>query len=275
MFKSQTPAKFLLFLFLIFGSIPNLFAQTPRIVGHRGLDTYVPENTLTNFKISLGLHIGIEVDIRRTKDGVWVCLHDDLVDRTSNGKGSIKDYTYKELQKLDVGSSMSDYFKGERIPKFEDLLSLLKNQQQVDHFLAIDLKDRGGNAERELVSLAKKYGVLRQLLFIGHTITDLSIRKNLFEADKETQIAIMVNTPSDLAKALKDPYANWTYNRYIPDKASVQMIHDLNKKVFIVGSSHVISDWKTGAQKAKESGVDAVLTDHPLEWQQILHLKKL
>ena len=265
----------LLLLAILFSTIPNLLAQNPKIVGHRGLEHYAPENTMVNFKISLGLNIGIEVDVRRTKDGVWVCLHDDSVDRTSDAKGKVKDYTYEELQKLDVGSSMSDYFKGERIPKFEDLLSLLKEQSQSNHFLAIDLKEKGQNAEQELVSLAKKYGVLKQLLFIGNCITDQSMRKNFYEADRETQIAVLVNSPSDLEKGLQDPYANWTYNRYIPDKSSVKKIHSLNKKVFIVGSSHIISDWKAGAEQAKEAGVDAVLTDYPLEWQKAIHLKKL
>jgi glycerophosphoryl diester phosphodiesterase len=101
------------------------------------------------------------------------------------------------------------------------------------------------------------------------------MRKNFYEADRETQIAVLVNSPSDLEKGLQDPYANWTYNRYIPDKSSVEKIHSLNKKVFIVGSSHIISDWKAGAEQAKEAGVDAVLTDYPLEWQKAIHLKKL
>ncbi len=275
MFKMQIPGKFLLLSLIIFNTISGLYAQIPKIVGHRGLEQYAPENTEANFRISLELHIGIEVDVRRTKDGVWVCLHDDLVDRTSNGKGSVKDYTFNELQKLDAGSSMSDYFKGERIPKFESLLSLLKAQNKADHFLAIDLKDKGENAEKDLVSMARKYGVLKQLLFIGYTITDISIRRKLYEADHETQIAVLVNKPSDLAKALNDPYANWTYNRYIPDKTSVEAIHTANKKVFVVGSSHIITDWRAGSKQAKEAGIDAVLTDYPLEWQQALHLKKL
>lgn len=275
MLNLSIPGRSLLLLAILFGTLPTLFAQNPKIVGHRGLENYAPENTMVNFKISLGLNIGIEVDVRRTKDGVWVCLHDDSVDRTSNAKGKVKDYTYDELQKLDVGSSMSGYFKGERIPKFEDLLSLLKEQGSSNHFLAIDLKERGLNAELELVTLAKRYGVLKQLLFIGYCITDQSMRKNFYEADRETQIAVLVNSPSDLEKGLLDPYANWTYNRYIPDKTSIEKIHSLNKKVFIVGSSHIISDWKTGAEQAKEAGVDAVLTDYPLEWQKAIHLKKM
>ena len=275
MTKLSIKLRSLLFFILVLNSLPSLLAQNPKIVGHRGLEQYAPENTMVNFKISLGLSIGIEVDVRRTKDGVWVCLHDDSLDRTSNGKGRVNDFTFDELQKLDVGNSMSAYFKGERIPKFEDLLSLLKEQGSKNHFLAIDLKERGFNAELELVTLAKKYGVLKQLLFIGYCITDQAMRKNFYEADQETQIAILVNTPSDLAKSLQDPYANWTYNRYIPDKTTVDKIHSLNKKVFVVGSSHIISDWETGAKQTKEAGVDAVLTDQPLDWQRILHLKKL
>lgn len=207
MLNLSIPRRSLLLMVILLSTMPILFAQNPKIVGHRGLENYAPENTMVNFKISLGLNIGIEVDVRRTKDGVWVCLHDDSVDRTSN--------------------------------------------------------------------LAKKYDVLKQLLFIGNCITDQSMRKNFYEADRETQIAVLVNSPSDLEKGLLDPYANWTYNRYIPDKISIEKIHSQNKKVFIVGSSHIINDWKTGAEQAKEAGVDAVLTDYPLEWQKVIHLKKM
>ena len=61
----------------------------PHIVGHRGLIHHAPENTLAGFAACLELRLGFELDVRRSKDGQLVCVHDETVDRTSNGKGKV------------------------------------------------------------------------------------------------------------------------------------------------------------------------------------------
>lgn len=72
---------------------------------HRGASAYAPENTMSSFKkaIQLGAN-GIELDLQQTKDGKIVIFHDKVIDKKSNGKGKIEDYTYQELYKLDFGS---------------------------------------------------------------------------------------------------------------------------------------------------------------------------
>ena len=71
---------------------------------HRGASAYAPENTITAFSkgIELGA-TGIEVDLRKTKDGKIVIFHDEFIDKKSNGTGMIDDYTYQELSDLDFG----------------------------------------------------------------------------------------------------------------------------------------------------------------------------
>src|SRR5437879_4713714 len=75
----------------------------PVVVGHRGLIHAAPECTLAAFRACLALRIGFEFDVRRTKDGVLVCLHDATVDRTTDGRGSLADLPYDQLKKLDAG----------------------------------------------------------------------------------------------------------------------------------------------------------------------------
>jgi len=65
-------------------------AEDPLIVAHRGLLHHAPENTLAYFRACLELRIGFEFDVERTKDGQLVCVHDDTVDRTTNGGMSRK-----------------------------------------------------------------------------------------------------------------------------------------------------------------------------------------
>ena len=70
---------------------------------HRGASEYAPENTLSSFYLGLlqGAN-GIETDVQRTKDGVLVLFHDDTVDRVTDGKGRLSDYTFDELKKLKI-----------------------------------------------------------------------------------------------------------------------------------------------------------------------------
>src|SRR3954464_12913254 len=81
------------------------------VVGHRGLIQSAPECTLSAFRACLALRIGFEFDVRSTKDGVLVCLHDATVDRTTDGHGNLADLTYDQLKKLDSGSRFAPVFR--------------------------------------------------------------------------------------------------------------------------------------------------------------------
>lgn len=110
------------------------------ICAHRGaMDTH-PENTIAAFKEAIRLHAQmIEFDVRLTKDNKLVILHDETVDRTTNGTGKIEDLTIKQVKRLDAGSWKSQKFKGEKIPTFEETLSIMPD----DIWLNIHLKGGG------------------------------------------------------------------------------------------------------------------------------------
>ena len=82
------------------------------IVGHRGLMNDAPENTLVSMRACLTLGVGIELDVRRSKDGVLIVLHDATLDRTTNGKGKAADFTLAELKKLDAGRKVRPTLQG-------------------------------------------------------------------------------------------------------------------------------------------------------------------
>lgn len=247
-------------------------AVTPKVIGHRGLEHHAPENTVTNFRASLELHVGIEVDVRRTKDGAWVCMHDERVDRTTDGDGRVADLTLAELRKLDAGSHLAPYYNGEPIAKFEELLALLKARRNPNIMIAVDLKVTDATAEKELVSLARNYGVLDQLVFIGLTIIDPSVRGKLRAAGDDVQISMLAQTAADLLAAIADPHANWAYLRFVPSAEQVQSIHATGRKVFVVGNTvagHEPENWK----RAQLAGVDAIMTEYPLECRRTLHFQ--
>ena len=90
-----------------------------RIVAHRGLLRHAPENTLANFDACLDLRLDIELDVRRTRDGQLVVIHDDTADRTTTGKGKVAALSLRELQALDAGAWFDPAFAGERVPTLD------------------------------------------------------------------------------------------------------------------------------------------------------------
>ncbi len=90
---------------------------------HRGASALAPENTLTAFREAETAGAdGVELDVQLSHDGVPVVLHDETLDRTSNGRGSVAKLTLEELQELDAGSWFGSAFAGEKIPPLEKVL---------------------------------------------------------------------------------------------------------------------------------------------------------
>ena len=120
---------------------------------HRGASAYAPENTMISFKkgIELGAN-GIELDLQKTKDNKIVIFHDEFIDKKSNAKGKIEDYTYSELYKLDFGSWFDEKYKGEHIVLFEDFAKEYFNKGLT---FAIELKVEG--IEKEVLEIINKY----------------------------------------------------------------------------------------------------------------------
>lgn len=109
-----------------------------RIIAHRGFSGRYPENTLSAIRgaVDAGADL-IEIDVQLTKDNRLVVMHDDSVDRTTNGKGKVKELTFDELRKLDAGVKFDAQFAGERIPTLEEALQTVKGKA----VLNIELKD--------------------------------------------------------------------------------------------------------------------------------------
>ncbi|KOS63082.1 glycerophosphodiester phosphodiesterase [Lysinibacillus agricola] len=108
------------------------------IFAHRGVSAHCPENTIAAFVAASKLPItGIELDVHLTADRELVVIHDETIDRTSNGSGYVKDYTLQELRAFDFGSWFSSEFEDESIPTLGDILELFAG---TNHRINIELK---------------------------------------------------------------------------------------------------------------------------------------
>ncbi len=108
-----------------------------QVVGHRGNNRFAPENTLVSYEQALEAQAPImELDLHRSKDGVVILIHDDTVDRTTNGSGEVKDMTLAQLKTLDAGLWKDPKYTGETVPTFQETAELCKGRA----IMMLDLK---------------------------------------------------------------------------------------------------------------------------------------
>jgi glycerophosphoryl diester phosphodiesterase len=138
--------------------------RRPVWIAHRGASAECPENTLAAVRraIELGAPM-IEVDCRLTRDGAVVLLHDDTLERTTNGRGRVEELSLREVRALDAGSWFGRAFRGEPVPTLEELLEC------VGDAAALNLELKGdadpGRLELAVLGIVASYGFLPRVVF--------------------------------------------------------------------------------------------------------------
>ncbi len=131
-----------------------------QVIAHRGASSYAPENTFASFDLALKMGAtALETDVRASRDGVPVLFHDARVERTTNGRGAVKDLTYAELAELDAGRWFDERFAGERIPGLEDFLTRYGKRTH----LALEIKAAG--VEEAVLEAVRARDLLERVTF--------------------------------------------------------------------------------------------------------------
>ena len=166
---------------------------------HRGASAYAPENTMTSFRKALQLGAnGIELDLQQTKDVKIVVLDDNKIDKKSNGKGKISDYTYKELLDFDFGSWFNLKFKNEKIVLFEDFAKEFLSKELT---FAIELKQEG--IEKDTLDIVKKYATHDDIYITSFNFNAL---KNVRMIDSNIKLSWLIEekiNEDNVSKLLK------------------------------------------------------------------------
>lgn len=165
------------------------------IVAHRGASALAPENTISSF--SRALEIGadaVEFDIHQSSDGKLVVMHDESLERTTNGSGLIRDTDSSSLKVLDAGSWYSPAFKGERMPTLEEALDFITPAA----YALVEIKhgnDVYPGIERNIAELMSlKKGSKNRTVFISF---DPEILLNIREMDAELSTGLLTADPPD------------------------------------------------------------------------------
>lgn len=131
------------------------------LCAHRGDQKQGPENTITSFVAAARSGAQqIEFDVQKTKDGHLIIMHDPTVDRTTNGKGAVKDLTFAEIRSLDAGIKTDPKFKGEKVPTLEETLDCLPHNV----ILNIHIKPGEGIAEAATKMVVAKGRVAQTMI---------------------------------------------------------------------------------------------------------------
>ena len=151
-----------------------------RILAHRGASFYAPENTMPSFELALEQGAdGLELDVHLSKDGELVVMHDERVDRTTNAKGFIKDYTLEELKSFDASYGKSGY-ENARIPTLREVYSMLSRSDKIVNVeIKTDIMDYPGIVDK-LLSMEDEMGMNGKIIYSSfnhYTVYELLMKR--------------------------------------------------------------------------------------------------
>jgi len=180
--------------------LPDIRDTTPLIIGHRGFSARYPENTLVGFEAALDAGaVMVELDVTLTRDHQAVVVHDDTLNRTTDGSGPVSAVTLAELKKLDAGSWFDPRFRGEWVPTLEEALTLVTGRAMLNievKELPLDGLIPAGLLEKEVVEVVRRKGAGRRTLISSFSQAALELIRSL---DPGLSLAFLTKDAGDIS----------------------------------------------------------------------------
>ena len=231
-----------------------------QIFAHRGFSGYYPENTMLAFQKVAEETVadGIELDIQLTKDDEIVIMHDEMLDRTTNGSGWLKDHTLEELKMLSVGVNVKGFFPRQTIPTLREYFTWLKTTKLITN---IELKTsyfEYEGIEEKLIAMVKEFGLEDQIWYSSFNHYTVARIKKLMP---EAKCGLLTDT--------------WLMN--IGEYAASQGAASVNARTYFCAKEGVAADlhaynialqaWTPNdaemMQELVDAGVDVLITNYP------------
>ncbi len=238
-------------------------------IGHRGAPSLEPENTIRSFKRAIEYKVDmIECDVHLTKDHKAIIMHDDTLDRTTNGRGKVSDYTLKQLQ------SFNTKVKDEPIPTAEQVLNVTKHKCQ------LNLEIKGVQPAQQVAQLITSHKAESYVIVSGNSVDTLNQVKKINPKIKTT--LIFWATKTDIGQYLFDYFAllflpitkriilnratkanvqSISLGKPLATKRTIQYLHQHNLKVYV---------WTVNKNSEitllKQRGADGVFCNDPREF---------
>ncbi len=151
------------------------FSQHIKVIGHRGASTLAPENTLASFKKAIDIGVDyLELDVWNSYDDSLMVIHDNTIDRTTNGTGTVTALKYFQIRRWDAGSWFDSTFKDEKIPTLREVLALMKEKNAR---ACVEVKNTQYTAN--VVNLIKEMGLVDNVYLCCFYISALIEAKSI------------------------------------------------------------------------------------------------
>lgn len=235
------------------------------IFAHRGYSSDYPENTMAAFKAAetTGAE-GIELDVQLTKDGVPVIIHDITLERTTTGKGMVRDHTYEELHTLSAGLWFDPTFEAERIPSLSEFIEWF---QQTDLIVNIELKGPAFQRDQLLEAVMSQVvtaGILSRVILSSF---DHHIVLQAKQKYPELQTAILVvsglvNPVQYIRSIGVDMDFHYFYALMLPQEIGALVANGIKVRPYTVNDEQFIA-------LSLQLGCNSIITDDPVLALQI------
>lgn len=247
-------------------------------IAHRGASAYAPEHTIAAYKLAQQLKGDyIEIDLQMTKDGHLLAMHDETVNRTTNGKGLVKEHTLEEMKQLNVGSFFNEKypnfvkkeFENAKVPTLKEIIEMFGHN--ANYYIETKSPDEYPGMEEKLLEIIKYYQISDKVIIQSFSEESLqkihSLHANiplvqLLSYQKSVQLNEL-----EIEKYKKYCIGLGMNYKYI-DSAYVKKIkkHGLEVHPFTV-------DNEKDMKKLLSWGVDGMFTNYPDRLHSILDLK--
>ena len=237
-----------------------------KVWAHRGASGYMPENTLMAFQKAVEMEAdGIELDIQMSKDGEIVVIHDELINRTSDGKGLVKDYTFEELRRFNYNKKFPEAGHAD-IPLMKEVFELIKPTP-----LTINIELKTGaldydGIEEKIVRMTHEFDMNDRVIY--SSFNHYSIQK-IQSIDSSAKTAFLysdgyMNMPEYAKLSHVDALHPWFYNLRYPGFMEEAHNNGLEVNVWTVNKDYEI-------RACMEYGVDAIITNYPDKVRRFLN----
>jgi glycerophosphoryl diester phosphodiesterase len=234
----------------------------PVIIAHRGYRKRYPENTLAAFTAAFDAGVGmVELDVTLTKDRRVVVLHDDTLDRTTDGRGRARGFTLDELKQLDAGSWFDPRFTGERLPTLEEVLDLCAVRGMVNIEIKADAFEAARQAdaiEEQVLTAVAERGMGDRVLISSFDVRFLA---RIVDRNKAPAVGVLTerrieSDPLSLCKSLRA--FSWHPDFRSVTIARVRAMHAAGIMVF----PYTVNQ-PDDFRRLLLMGVDGIFTDDP------------
>ena len=240
------------YVFILWVLLPSVVSGQGEIIAHRGASSIAPENTISAYlkAIEAGADF-IEIDLRLSKDDSIMVIHDETLDRTTNGIGEVKNYDYHYLKTLSAGypGKFGHDFADEQIPTLFEVLNLVKGKVNI----CIDIKN---TPEMPVIHMIEKVKMTGNVVLMSYNVDKL---KRIKAKAPQIRIVLIKNILSNVdLEIAKEIDAYGVSGGYI---STISIIKNAHKKGLQCWFG--IVDDPAKADRLFEKGLDAVFTNYP------------